>query len=285
MTLFETIVNYLTSDFFSKLSIWFALLGFGIFPIIGKFYHWYKNPSSKLKKYEKNYQVCKEFFESALSRQKHPFEVEKFYEYISGGKVMSYNEIMYCLNKDNPRHFFDLLARTRLYSIKVENDEPVLINWYKKDLLRKIAYWFFTFIYFISALAVIICLLLFLFSIFWLSSEEVISSFENIEKQKYFFKYLLLISVMYGLIFFILCYYSLNSFWIINSAKILLDKHKEHTEKPNTAYKTNLESDEMNDSSLKNLLDGTINGNINWRMSIAILNKNFITINKSKEPL
>lgn len=90
---------------------------------------------------------------------------------------------------------------------------------------------------------------------------------------------------MYGLLFFVLCYWSLNYFWIINSAEILLDKHKEHTEKSNTAYKTNLESDEMNDSSLKNLLDGTINGNINWRMSIAILNKNFITINKSKEPL
>lgn len=285
MTLFETILNYLTNDFFSKLSIWFTLFGLGIFPTMGKFYNWYKNPSSKFKKYEKNYQACKEFFESTLSRQKHPFEVEKFYEYISGGKVMSYNEIMYCLNKDTPRYFFDLLARTRLYSIKIENDEPVLINWYKKDLLRKIAYWFFTVIYFISALVVIICLLLFVFSIFWLLSDEVISSFENIEKQKYFFKYLLLISIMYGLLFFVLCYWSLNYFWIINSAEILLDKHKEHTEKSNTTYKTNLESDEMNDSSLKNLLDGTINGNINWRMSIAILNKNFITINKSKEPL
>ncbi|OPH39703.1 hypothetical protein [Moraxella equi] len=285
MTLFETIVNYLTSDFFSKLSIWFTLLGFGIFPIIGKVYHWYKNPSSKLKKYEKNYQVCKEFFESALSKQKHPFEVEKFYEYISGGKVMSYNEIMYCLNKDNPRYFFDLLARTRLYAIKVENDEAVLINWYKKDLLRKIAYWFFTVIYFMSALAIIICLLIFVFSIFLLSSDEVISSFENIEKQKYFFKYLLLISIMYGLLFFVLCYWSLNSFWIVNSTKILLDKHKEYAEKSNTTYETNLKSNEINKSSLKNLLDSATNGNTNWRMSITILNKSFVTINKSKETL
>lgn len=285
MTLFETIVNYLTSDFFSKLSIWFTLLGFGIFPIIGKFYHWYKNPSSKLKKYEKNYQVCKEFFESALSRQKHPFEVEKFYEYISGGKVMSYNEIMYCLNKDNPRHFFDLLARTRLYSIKVENDEPVLINWYKKDLLRKIAYWFFTVIYFMSALAIFICWLLFVSSICCLLLEEVVPYFENIEKQKVFFKSLLLISVMCGLLSIALCYYSLNSFWMISSTKTLLDKHKEYLEKSNTAHKTNLEPDELNGSSLKNLLDNATNGNTNWCMSIAILNKSFVTIKKSKEPL
>lgn len=285
MTSLEIILNYLTSDFFSKLSIWFTLLGFGIFPTMGKFYRWYKNPSSKLKKYEKNYQVCKEFFESALSRQKHPFEVEKFYEYISGGKIMSYNEIMYCLNKDNPRYFLDLLARARLYSIKVENDEPVLINWYKKDYLRKLAYLFFTIMYFISAFVLIFFVFVFLFSMYNLLSEGVIWSFENIEKQKDFFKSLSFISVIYGLLFFVLCYWSLNSFWTINSAKILLDKHKEDTEKSNTAYETNSEFDEMNDNSLKNLLDGATNGNTNWCMSVAILNKNVVTIKKSKETL
>lgn len=281
----EIIPNYLTNDFFSKLSTWFTLFGLGLFPTMGKFYHWYKNPSSKFKKYEKKYQVCKEFFESDLSRQKHPFEVEKFYEYISGGKVMSYNEIMYCLNKDNPRYFFDLLARTRLYAIKVENDEPVLINWYKRDYLRKLAYLFFTIMYFISAFVLIFCIFVFLFSMYNLLSEGVIWSFENIEKQKDFFKSLSFISIIYGLLFFVLCYWSLNSFWTINSAKILLDKHKEYTEKPNATYKTNLKPDEINNSSLKNLLDSTTNGNKNWRMSIAILNKSFITINKSKETL
>lgn len=285
MTSLEIIINYLTSDFFSKLSIWFTLFGLGIFPTVGKFYNWYKNPSSKFKKYEKNYQVCKEFFESALSRQKHPFEVEKFYEYISGGKIMSYNEIMYCLNKDNPRYFFDLLARARLYSIKVENNEPVLINWYKKYYLRKLAYRFFTIVYFISAFFLIFCIFVLLFSMYNLLSEGVIWSFENIEKQKDFFKSVFSSFVVYGLIFFVLCYWSLNSFWIINSAETLLDKHKEDTEKSNTAYETNSEFDEMNDNSLKNLLDGATNGNTNWCMSVAILNKNVVTIKKSKETL